>query len=576
MKNVVWAGFFNQMHTAIKIKYRFFRRNENNSMKRIIYSLMLLFIFVMTGCQELAVENENSPDRIKALAEPGDVETLGSDTFTQNWERQWCGESFMLTTMSDEISSAWANWGMRDMSSEPRIAWNNDPSYSRRASVEGPWFSSYGAISDANDVLISIAAAEAAGSATNNVFTNDGIDVNRLRAFAKFNQAWAHSFLALMFDQAFIFDESVELEAVASGAVTLELAPYQQVMEAALAQMDEAIAIAQSNAFTITAADDWVYGIDFTNEDMVKLGNSFKAQWMAQLGRTPAEREAANWNTIMTLISMGITEDFAPIGDDDGTDEWDCVKFYGSNGTTWSRIDYRTLGPADESGGYEAWLATPLEDRLVFDVVSSDRRINGDPDDPAVNGKYTEYQGTNGPFPAARGTYHYSSHNHRRWQDYNANNGNGLMPYMIMAEMDMLMAEGLLRTGGSMQTVADLINKTRVPNGELNPAEATAPLGSSDEIHSHLDTASMWAKMKYEKRIETMGTSTGLAFFDDRGWGDLVTNTPYHFPVPGKELETLSLQLYTFGGGGEGSASKQGGARNNRPTDLHWSRTKVK
>ncbi|CAN0516845.1 unnamed protein product, partial [Laminaria digitata] len=359
-------------------------------MKRIFYSLMVLFIFVMTGCQELAVENENSPDRVKALAEPGDVEALGSNTFTQNWERQWCGESFTLTTMADEISSAWANWAMRDMSSEPRIEWNNDPSYGRRDVVEGPWFSSYGAISDANDVLIAIAASEAAGSATSNTFTADGIDINRLRAFAKFNQAWAHSLLALMFDQAFIVDETVDLEAVASGAIALELTPYPQVMEAALAQMDEAIAIAQSNAFTITAAEDWVYGLDFTNEDMVKLGNSFKAQWMAQLARTPSERDAANWSSIMTHIGMGITEDFAPIGDDDGnTREWDCVKFYGSNGTTWSRIDYRTLGPADESGGYEAWLDTPLQDRLVFDVVSSDRRINGDPADPTVDGKYT-------------------------------------------------------------------------------------------------------------------------------------------------------------------------------------------
>lgn len=530
-------------------------------MKRIIYSLMTLFIFVMAGCQDLAVDNENSPDRVKALAEPADVQALGSNTFTQNWERQWCGVGFMLTTMADEISSSWANWGMRDMSSEPRIAWNNDPSYSRRASTEQPWFDSYGAISDANDVLIAINGNEAA-------FEADGVDVARLQAFAKFNQAWAHSFLALLFDQAFIVDETVDLEAVASGAVALELSSYTDVMAAALSQMDEAIAIANANTFTITAAEDWVYGLDFTNTDMVALGNSMKAQWMAQIGRTPAERDAADWNGIMSLINQGITADFAPIGDDDGNvREWDCVKFYGSNGTTWSRADYRTLGAADESGGYQAWLATPLQDRLVFDILSSDRRvIGGDGTDPAVDGKYFQYQGTNGPFPAARGTYHYGSHNHKRWQDYNSNNANGPMPYMIMTEMHMLTAEGMLRTGGDAQQIADLINLTRVPNGELNPATAADAVGASTEEHSHLDGASLWAKMKYEKRLETMGTSTGLAFFDDRGWGDLVSGTPYHFPVPGKELETLSLQIYTFGGGGPGSAGKTGSST--RPKEL--------
>ena len=64
--------------------------------------------------------------------------------------------------------------------------------------------------------------------------------------------------------------------------------------------------------------------------------------------------------------------------------------------------------------------------------------------------------------------------------------------------------------------------------------------------------------MKYEKRIETFQTAAGIAYFDDRGWGDLVTNTPIHFPIPGRELETLGLQQYTFGGGGDGSAPKAG------------------
>ena len=540
-------------------------------MKKLSYITAFLMLISLSACQDLAVDNENSPNRALALAEPGDVETLIGDTFTNNWEsRMWCSSGAMfLSTLADENSSSWANWGMRDMSSEPRIEWNNSPSYSRRASTENPWFDAYEAISNANDGLQAIALAESTESPNDNAFTRAGVDVTRLRAFAKFNQAWAHAWIAQMFDSGFIVDETVNLNDVADGTVVLELVPYQQVMATAIGMMDEAIAIAQSGSFTISADEDWIFGIDVTSEQLVQIANSFKAQWITTLARSSSERDAVDWNQIIALIDAGITEDFIPIGDDDFDVEEDCMKRYGNNGTTWSRADYRTIGAADESGAYQNWLNTPLQDRLVFDIVTSDRRIVG-PDSVQQDGKYFQYQGNNGPFPAARGTYHYSSHNHKRYEEYSLAGGNGPMPYMLVTEMDMLKAEALLRTGGDLQMVVDLINKTRVPNGELNPATAADPVGALTDEHSHLDTASLWAKMKYEKRIEAFQTSAGLAYFDDRGWGDLVPGTPIHFPLPGKELETLGLQLYTFGGaGGNGAAPKMGTNLRNDTETLH-------
>jgi hypothetical protein len=60
----------------------------------------------------------------------------------------------------------------------------------------------------------------------------------------------------------------------------------------------------------------------------------------------------------------------------------------------------------------------------------------------------------------------------------------------------------------------------------------------------------------YEKELECYHTAGGLAFFDDRGWGELVPGTAIHFPVPGTELLTLLMDIYTFGGepGQPGSA----------------------
>ena len=512
----------------------------------------LACLLLLAGCQDLAVENPNNPDRSAAYQQPGDVVNLISGTFQDWWLGiQECSRGALFySTIADENSSSWANWGMRDMSSEPRIAWDNSPTYSRRASTEEPWYDAYRGISNANDGLQAIARAEAEGSATNNIFTREGHDTNRLKAFAKMTQGLMHGTLALIFDQAFVVDESVDLN-----NDEVQLRPYAEVASEAIRILDEAKAIASANSFMISATEDWIWGLDVDSDRMVRLINSFVARIMVQSSRSAEERAAVDWQEVMSRVSSGITEDFSPIGDDDGNTEWDCLKFYGQNGSTWSRADYRTIGPADESGGYDEWLSTPLQDRVVFDIETADRRIVGSDRDATVDGTDFEYQGNNGPFPPARGTYHYSSHNHKRYQDYYLGNANGVMPHMIMAEMDMYMAEGLLRTGGSMDQVATLINKTRVGRGQLNPASGTDPMGEYSDAQSHLDSASLWAKLKHERRIETFQTAAGLAYYDDRGMGDLVTGTPIHFPVPGKELETLGLPNYTFGGvGGNGGA----------------------
>jgi hypothetical protein len=60
--------------------------------------------------------------------------------------------------------------------------------------------------------------------------------------------------------------------------------------------------------------------------------------------------------------------------------------------------------------------------------------------------------------------------------------------------------------------------------------------------------------LKREKRRELFMTAFGGWYFDSRGWGDLPAGTFLHYPVPAAELEVRQLPLYTFGGGGPGSA----------------------
>lgn len=513
---------------------------------------------VLVGCQDLSVDNTNSPTREQVLASASDVQNIAGDTFRNFWEAtQWCDNSMLYSTLAGSHSCSWANWGMNDMSSEPRIAWNNSSAYARAASTEEPWFDHYVAISNASDVLNSI---ERIGPEAVNRNLGDG-SVAKIQAFVNFVMGLSYGDLAARFDRAFLVDETTDLNAVASGQTELTLQPYQEVNQFAISKLDKAINIASSNDFTISAGEDWIFGLEVSSDRLVRLAKSYKARYMATVARTQEERQNVNWQQVYTLADEGITETFAPIGDDDGSTEWDCMKFYGELPGTWARADYRTIGPADQSGGYEDWLDTPVANRNPYVTETADRRIQG-PGGPETDGKDFIFVGTAfTAFPPARGTYHYSDRTPNRYIDYANNNANGPMPVMRLAEMDLLKAEAILHSGGSigggMQEVAELINKTRVDRGELSPAAADDPVGSIQDDPNPLEPGpvTLWSMLKYEYNIETALTASGINYYTDRAWGDLEEGTPLHFPVPGAELNTIGAQNYTFGGvGGRCSA----------------------
>jgi hypothetical protein len=276
---------------------------------------------------------------------------------------------------------------------------------------------------------------------------------------------------------------------------------------------------------------------------------------MAQVARTPAERQAVSWPAVITEANAGITSDFAVQGD---WNLWyDALKTYASGGSgtleypnyrAWGRLDVRYIGPADTIGNYQAWLALPLEERNEILIETPDRRVTGlSPTDP---GSYVKYWGPS-PFPAARGLYHYSYYADARY-DFLADAVNpnvGPMVEMSVMEMEYLKAEGMYWTGNYSGAEA-IVNYTRENNGELPPI--TAPTGPTDpECVPRTETGTcgdFWDALKYEKRLEVYHTGLGIAFFDDRGWGDLVANTFQHLPIPGQELEILGLSYYTFGG----------------------------
>jgi len=489
-------------------------------MKRKI--VILLIYLLLTGIVFLScnpdknLTNPNAADTDRILSDPEYVESLLEGLFLQWWNsNQGAYPAMGLSIAADEATSQLVNG---NLNREPRRSWNNSESSVNRYFVETPWYGMYKAILDSNDIL------KALDNGTLSV------DINMVSALCNFTKGLSYGFLALFFDQAAILDQNTDLE---THNFTFE--SYSEVMETAVVHLLETIDIANKNSFNIP--DNWINGLAINNEDLCRIAHSYIARFMAQVGRDQEERTSVNWGIVINHIEQAIDADFAPIGD--GELYYDKLKYY-SNFEGLIYIDYKTLGPADTSGAYLEWLEIDPSRRKSWgyniDIHTRDKRITGGNFD--IDGTDFRYRSDKAHYYSR--VFDISRYNYKRYAYYYPDK-TGSLPILTVREMNLLKAEALIRLG--MPGAADLINITRVGRGELPPAADDDP--------------DLFAKMKYEKRIECMFTASGLAFFDDRGWGELTPGTPIHFPVPAKELNILRLPVYTFGGSGEGSAPRK-------------------
>lgn len=605
-------------------------------MRFLSYSLLLILPLALIGCDggltDLEVENRQAPDRERVLANPSDLEEVAAATFANFFEgtEGWPSKSEAMSVTADVHTASWGNFSMQDHAREPRIEFNNSPSYTYAAHFEDPYFESYTAISNAIDVLLSL---EEIGEETIDNELGTGASA-RARAFSQFNMALSYLYLGASYDRGALIDETEEFEGE-------EFVPYDEVVEFGLQKMDQVIQIAENNSFTIPATNEWFFNVEVTSDELAALARSLKAKYLTLAARTPEERrnlpvDGYDWQDVYNWVeqgmeSTGYTGAFAPVdypGDPagfipvSGADDprFNTFLWYAQSDEhddTWARADYRSIGPADTGeceGGdrpscYDEWSAQMDEDPSAiypYLMETPDRRIIGGEDftcgelverervgfpegtcvneeagldftdtelEHSADGKYMGYRGgavidedaesirarpfLNGPFPPDRGRWHYSDRAFERFFGYNDSRFGGAtagpMPHTIEAEMDLLKAEAILHgASGDMGEVVDLINKTRVENGELDPAETDDPVGSMEDPQNPIkdEGATIWSMLKHERILETWGTSAGVNFFIKRGWGDLREGTLLHYPIPGDELETLGESIYTFGGPG--------------------------
>lgn len=532
-------------------------------------TITLLIGLILFSCADLDVSNTNEPDQKRALAKPADVESLIRSTFLVFWQgTHLAGNSWFISTQGDGMSCSWGNWGMRELSSEPRIAHDNSPAWGYASSAEHLWYRLYAAISSAKDGLSALNSG-----ITLNTDADATADV-RAKIFAKWVMGISHAMIAIQHDKGFIIDENTDF------SETQELADYGAVMTAAITMLEGVITESNANA-SVKVPEDWLHIANFTLADLAKVTHSLIARYKAGVARNATERAAVDWASVSSHAGQGTG--FAPVGDTQYW--WSYTHYYGGVHPYWTRADYRFIGPSDQSGRFQTWLgdnsAATVQGRSEIFIVTDDKRIvgGGAAEDSLAQtpGKYMFNSGYAFLIPS-RGTYHRSYYLINKTTEY-ATIEIAPMKDLVQQELDLLIAESYLRSNDAASAVTQ-INKSRVGIGEMTAAAVADGIGSDTDAPSALDGASLWAKYKYEKLMEGNLTHPWLNYTDRRGWtgpigndygGGLLPGTPAHYPIPGKELAVLLMDEYTFGGqdqiGQPGTAShkmKEGSGFRNR------------
>jgi hypothetical protein len=145
---------------------------------------------------------------------------------------------------------------------------------------------------------------------------------------------------------------------------------------------------------------------------------------------------------------------------------------------------------------------------------------------------------------AARGTWRWSNYRDDRFDDWILAGEVGPVVELSQRELRLHRAEAYLRLGNEAAAAA-IIDETRSKNGGLGSAmlnEDCVPRLPDGSCGNILET------LKWEHRLETYQMGYGKAFWESRGWGDLIEGTFLQVPVPSAELNFLGETSYTFGG----------------------------
>ncbi len=517
---------------------------------KAILGAALVGVSVLAGCQDLDVVNTNQPDRLRAITNPADVEALVIGSWPLYWGRTMTSSSSYnaMPTVADVMTATYANNGSLKLSSEPRVAFQNSQQAEEHGIARYQWYDWYEMLSNANDALLAIESGiEIIDESTGRNTTT------QTKALAKLFQGASLGYISALFDQVVVATENTDIE----DPDALALKPYSEGVEQSQASFDEAIALAGQVGEWYNGGN-WATlweGIPAVTSDMIaRVAHSHAARLEVLSARGPEASAGLNWGRINSHISNGIQENWIHGVSQQGQRASYWIRYRRTNSTFVGRIDNYFVGEADASGAFQAYINTPITQRERFEVTTADRRVTGAT--PDSDGKYFGYRADTYGFRPERGLYHFSYYQATRYPELNSSYRFNEVPLYTMDEMRLYQALGALRTGNNA-LAAELANVTRVANGELPPLTAAGVPESADCVPKTKSgqCGSLEQAVAWEFMMELHLLNLLYPYLTRRHFGTLTPGTFTQIPIPARELETLGLDIYTFGGpNGESSS----------------------
>ncbi|MEP6691574.1 MAG: hypothetical protein ABJD07_10475 [Gemmatimonadaceae bacterium] len=554
-------------------------------MRKLLYAVTGLGLLVVAAsCKDpLNVHNSNNPDVTQVLGRPSDIETVIGNAYVNVHQNTLHGGDnivVQLTVMALESYSGLANFGMG-----PRVALPRNPISNQRgnAVLAGNYRDWSGLSRAARAAANALAAAK-----------RPGIDLNllgagrsgRARSFGFFALGVALGDLALVYDSATVISPYDTLSSGINKSWVAPLALHDSVMRTALRMLAAAIAISTADAAGFPLPATWINGNALTQPNFVRVIRSYKARFRANVARTPAEGAAVDWASVIADAQNGVTADLnLSLSPSAGWDDGVIANFYQFD--TWHSLPCLMWCMAADSAAYSTWLAQPFNSRTPFLIITPDLRFPQGATRAAQN-TYSNC-GASTCSPPDKGNYirnrtpgldrpvdawAASNYDHYRFQALaNASPARtGNWPTITLAEMNMLIAEGKLRTATlDIAGATALIDVSRTRNNlpalsgvvtsltQIVPGgTACVPKVPAPPTYDKAKCGTLFEAMKWEKRMETAYTGYGQWYFDGRRWGDLAEGTALEFPVPYQEMDARTRPFYDLGGVGRPDGAAKG------------------
>ena len=482
------------------------------TMKTFRYFILFsaLVAVLVSGCESLDVKNENDPDFATAFARPSDVKGTAGGLFNTWFQKtqDYNGPALMLWVGADAGTCSHGNAAMRDFSYEPRIPWDNTAAYGNAINTESFYKTMYAVLSQANEVLGKVVTEGMVITADN------GADETAMvKAMAYLMQGLSQGYIGLIYDKGYVVNETTDLTAM------IPISPYTDVIQAAVASLDNCIEVCAGNNFTLPAT--WIPGMTYTQDEISQIANSYAARFLANAPRNKAENDAVDWASVLAYANNGLTFDLAPLMDD--IYWYDLYHTY-ANYQGWGQVDMRVINMMDPA------MPARWTDANTWNVLPAPTTSHKAGVDDRI---FTDYKFlTSCGFKVDRGYYHFSCYRYGRHDTY-LSTWTEPSPIFYKAENDLLKAEAMLHQSNPAGAAAIINAGTRVTRGGLAPVAATA--------------AAVEAAIFHERNVELMCSGVGVEFFTMRKADKLQPGTPLHLPIPGQQLEVNVMDYYTFG-----------------------------